>query len=78
MKKFILVVTSTIALNGCALLFDASDRTAKSLGKGISYYCENVVPYVSAAERQAFIDKINARAAPHSTAPLNCAGSSTP
>lgn len=74
MKKVLLIVTAMIALNGCALLFDASDRTAKSLGKGIVYYCENVVPYVSETERQAFIDKINARAAPHSTEPLNCAG----
>ena len=74
MKQIILTVTLAIALNGCALLFDASDRTAKSLGKGIVYYCENVVPYVSQAERQAFLDKINARATPHSTAPLNCAG----
>lgn len=74
MKKILLIAVAIVTLNGCALLFDASDRTAKSLGKGIVYYCENVVPYVSQAERQAFIDKINARAAPHSTAPLNCVG----
>lgn len=76
MKKLIVIVIAVLGLNGCALLFDASDRTAKSLGKGIKYYCENVVPYVSPGERQAFLDKINVRAAPHSTAPLNCA--STP
>lgn len=74
----IFAVTVALSLSGCALLFDASDRTAKSLGKGIVYYCENVVPYVSQAERQAFIDKINAKAAPHSTAPLNCYSSTTP
>lgn len=74
MKKTILVVTALICLNGCALLFDASDRTAKTLGKSITYYCENIAPFVSPAERQAFLDKINARATPHSTAPLNCVG----
>lgn len=74
MKKLLTVLVAAIALQGCALLFDASDRAATKLGKSITYYCENVVPVLSDRQRQAFIDKINAEAAPHSTPPLNCAG----
>jgi len=67
-------VFAMTSLAGCALLSSDLEKAAKSAGKVVKSYCENVtVPEV----RQQIQDAINAKAAPHSVA-VTCADTSTP
>lgn len=69
MKNALLLLTM-MALSGCALLMEPTDRAAEKIGEGITYYCENVTP----ALRQTFRDRVNFYAAPNVVA-VQCAAS---
>ena len=48
--KYILLITVVLLSAGCALFADQAQKSAETLGKGISSYCANM----PASERPAF------------------------
>lgn len=74
----IVLLLSAVAFSGCSLFIEQSDAAAEKLGKGVKFYCENIVPVVDEDERQVFVDKINVAASPHSIQKANCVLPSDP
>jgi hypothetical protein len=64
-----LLALCILPLSGCSLLAPQLDKLAKSAGKAVTFYCQNVT---DAQARATFRAKVNETAAPNSVA-VTCA-----
>lgn len=65
----LLLIPLVLFMSGCSYFIQ---EAPEKIGKGVKYYCEKVVPFVSEDERQKFVDGVNAYAAPHSIEKADC------